>query len=192
MTTENIERAFAVTRGIVANLTPKQLDAPTPCVSWDVRETLRHVVGGAYYFATVVNTGKFPDPPADDANLVDGDYVARYDEGIKQAVAAFGAPGAQEKMVELPFGTLPVPVFMGIATTDVLVHGWDIARATGQSTDLDPQLASQLLEGARLLIQPAFRGPDGVAPFGEEQPAPAGATAADQLAAFLGRRCTSP
>ena len=40
-----------------------------------------------------------------------------------------------ERSVELPFGTLPMPAWMGIATTDVFMHGWDLAKATGQSTD---------------------------------------------------------
>ena len=99
-----------------------------------------------------------------------------------------GAPGAQDKVLTLPFGTLPASVFMGIATTDAFTHGWDLAKATGQSTDIDPELAGQLLDGARMFVQPAFRGEDGNAPFGPEQPAPAGASTADQLAAFLGRR----
>jgi uncharacterized protein (TIGR03086 family) len=115
--------------------------------------------------------------------------VTTYDEGIRQAVAAFGAPGAQEKMIELPFGTLPGAVFMGIATTDAFTHAWDLAKATGQSTDLDPELASQLLQQSRAFIQDAFRGEDTKAPFTKEQSPPANATEADKLAAFLGREC---
>jgi uncharacterized protein (TIGR03086 family) len=72
-----------------------------------------------------------------------------------------------------------------LRTTDVLTHAWDIAKATGQSTDLDPELAAEALEASRMRIQPAFRGPG--RPFAAEQPAPEGAPVADQLAAFLGR-----
>ena len=82
---------------------------------------------------------------------------------------------------------MPASAFMGLATTDTFTHGWDLAKATGQSTDIDPQLAEQLLAGSKMAIQEAFRGPDGKAPFGAEQQAPAGATKADELAAFLGR-----
>ncbi|MFT4865258.1 MAG: hypothetical protein ACI8RE_001446, partial [Ilumatobacter sp.] len=64
---------------------------------------------------------------------------------------------------------------------------WDLAKATGQSTDLAPELAAQLLEASRQMIQPGFRGEDGAAPFGVEQEYPEGACNADQLAAFLGR-----
>jgi uncharacterized protein (TIGR03086 family) len=134
-----------------------------------------------------VNDGKAP--PIPDSDFTAGDMVATYEDGIKQAVAAFGAPGAMEKMIELPFGTFPGAFFIQLASTDALTHGWDIAKATGQSTDLDPEVAAQLLERARVAIQPAFRGEDSKAPFGQEQQPPANATNADKLAAFLGRNC---
>ncbi len=93
-----------------------------------------------------------------------------------------------DKTVDLPWGQMPGGAFMGLATTDIFTHSWDLARATGQSTDLDPELAAQLLAGSKASIQDAFRGPDGSgAPFGPQQQAPDGATTADQLAAFLGR-----
>jgi uncharacterized protein (TIGR03086 family) len=187
MTTEALERAFANTRAIVANVRPDQLDNPTPCASWDVRTLLNHILGGAFYFAATINTGKGGN--LEEVDLTGGDIVATYDQGIKEAVAGFGADGAMNKMVELPFGTLPAPAWMGIATTDAFVHGWDLARATGQSTDIDPGFAAELLAQSKAFIQDAFRGPDTQAPFGVEQQAPAGATEADKLAAFLGRSC---
>jgi hypothetical protein len=77
---------------------------------------------------------------------------------------------------------------MGIATTDQFTHAWDLAIATGQNANLDPDFASRLLEGAKLVIADAFRGPKGPGPpFGAEPQAAAGSNAATQLAAFLGR-----
>jgi len=187
MTTENLERAYAAARGVIANVKPDQLDDSTPCVSWDVRELLNHMIGGSFWAATAVKNGNADVIEALATDYGDRDLVATFDEGIEQSVAAFGAPGAQEGSVTLPFGTLPVPMFMGIITTDAFTHAWDLARATGQPTDLDPEFAEQLLNGARGFIQPAFRGEDGQLPFGAEQPAPANATNADALAAFLGR-----
>jgi uncharacterized protein (TIGR03086 family) len=148
---------------------------------------INHFVGVSFWCAVTTNTGAAPPPP--DTDFTVGDMVATYDDGIAQAVDAFGRPDALDKLVTLPFGALPGSVYLGIITTDAFTHGWDLARATGQSTDLDPELAAQLLEGSRAFIQPAFRGEDGVRPFGAEQPAPVGATNADTLAAFLGRRC---
>ena len=77
---------------------------------------------------------------------------------------------------------------MGIAMTDVFTHGWDIAKATGQSTDLAPELASGILAQSQAAISPEWRGPEGSpAPFGAEAQCADGSCAADQLAAFLGR-----
>lgn len=187
MTTENLERAFATTRGILTNVKLDQLNDDTPCASWQVRDLINHIIGGSFYFAETVNNGKGTSPS--EADFTGPDMVATYDDGIAQAVAAFNKAGAMERSVELPFGTLPMPAWLGIATTDAFTHGWDLAKATGQSTDLDPELAAQLLEGSKLFIQPAFRGEDTKSPFGAEQTSRAGATNADQLAAFLGRNC---
>jgi uncharacterized protein (TIGR03086 family) len=74
-----------------------------------------------------------------------------------------------------------------MAALDQFTHGWDLARAIGCPTDLDPGLAAELLAQTRLAITDAFRGADGQAPFGPAAPVPAGAGPADQLAAFLGR-----
>jgi uncharacterized protein (TIGR03086 family) len=185
MVTENLERAFAAARGVIANIKPDQLDDPTPCQSWTVRDICNHLIGGAYYFAESVDIGE-ANPNEDD--YTEGDMVASYDDGIKLAIAAFNAPGAMEKTVTLPFGPLPVPAWMGIATTDAFTHAWDLAQATGQDTNLDPDFAAQLLEGAKMFIQPAFRGADTERPFGAEQQPPTDACNAARLAAFLGRR----
>jgi uncharacterized protein (TIGR03086 family) len=112
--------------------------------------------------------------------------VAEFDAGAARTVAAFGAPGAQEKIVKLPFGEFPGAVFMGLATTDTFTHGWDLAKATGQSTDLDPELAEQILQGAQLLVPDDLRGEEPL-PFGPRLDAPASACSADRLAAFMGR-----
>ncbi len=58
-----------------------------------------------------------------------------------------------------------------------------MVKATGQSTDLAPELAAQLLAGAKQAISDAIRGPE-PSPFGPQQPAPAGATNADHLRRF--------
>jgi len=190
MATENLQRAFADTRAVIANIKTDQLDDPTPCASWKVRDIMNHVIGGSFYFAECASTGKGPGGAAD-VDVTTGDFVATYDEGIAKALTAFGAPGVLDGMVELPFGTLPMMAWLGISTTDTFTHGWDLASATGQSTDIDPDLAVQLLEGAKQFIQPAFRGEDTKTPFGPEQTAPPNASEADKLAAFLGRRVGS-
>jgi uncharacterized protein (TIGR03086 family) len=188
MSADLLERAFQSTAKVLANIQQGQMDDPTPCKSWKVRDLVNHIVGGTFFFAGVAETGAAPEQPGDgtDSDLTKGDIQATFDEGAKRAVKAFRAPDAMDKHMKLPFGEMPGSAFVLIASTDTFTHGWDLAKATGQSTDLDPELAEQLLNIAQGFISPDFRG-DEPLPFGPEVQAPASATKADQLAAFLGR-----
>lgn len=183
MSTQPLEAAVATSRQVLAGIDASQMGASTPCESWDVGALVNHMVGALTFFRAGVEGSK---PPAE-TDYAAGDFVAAYDEAGNGLVAAFGADGALEKMYTLPFGEMPGHAFMGLAVVDTFQHAWDVAKATGQDTDLAPELASALLEQSRASIQESFRGPDGEAPFGPEQSAPAGASAADRLAAFLGR-----
>jgi len=178
-----LDRAFRSTLAILTKVEPGHLDASTPCASWNVRALISHFIGTARWWAGTV-TG---EGDAVDADYAAGDFVAAYEESIRIAVAAFEADGVPGMTVRLPFGEFPGAVVRGMAALDQFTHGWDLARAIGCPTDLDPGLAAELLAQARLAITGAFRGADGQAPFGPAAPAPAGAGPADQLAAFLGR-----
>jgi uncharacterized protein (TIGR03086 family) len=183
MATEALEQAIAATRGVLANVNRDQLGDDTPCAQWKVSDLVNHIVGGQYFF----ESGARGAPPAGgDTDYSAGDFLAAFDEGSQRCVAAFSADGVMDEMLTLPWGQMPGSAFVGLAATDTFAHGWDLAKATGQDTDLAPDLAEQLLVGARQSIQPAFRSEDG-AVFGPEKEAPAGAGNADRLAAFLGR-----
>lgn len=168
---------------ILTKVQPSDLPAPTPCAIWDVRALINHFTGTARWWAATM-TGA--DAPAD-ADYAAGDFVGAYEDSIRVAVAAFGAEGALDKTVPLPWGEFSGAVVRDMAATDQFAHGWDLARAIGYPADLDPELADQLLSQARFTIPDALRGPEGQAPFGPAVQAPAGAGPADQLAAFLGR-----
>jgi uncharacterized protein (TIGR03086 family) len=187
MTTADLERAIASTAAVMATLTPDQLDASSPCASWKVRDIVNHVVGGAYMFAAVASTGT-PDEAAMAKDYASGDYQAAYAEGAAQAIAGFQTDGAMQRSMSLGFADMPGEFVMGIATTDTFQHGWDLARSIGASTDLDPELAAQLLERSRGFIGDQMRGEDGKAFFGPRVDVPDSAPAADQLAGFLGRQ----
>lgn len=183
MPTKPLEQVMATTRGVLAGVTPDQMDAETPCAAWKVSGLINHIVGAQQFF-TAGLTGQ---PPAGgDVDVADGDYLAAYDEAAAACLDAFRIDGILQQQVTMPFGEMPGAAVMGMAMTDTFTHGWDLAKATGQNTDLAPELAVALLEQAKMSIQPAFRSPEG-AVFGLEQEAPAGASNADKLAAFLGR-----
>ncbi len=183
MSTSQLEDAIASTRQILAGVTADQLALSTPCASWDVSALINHMVGGQLFF----EAGVLGSPPAaDDTDYAAGDYLAAFDDAAGRCVGAFQADGVMEKILNLPFGPMPGSAFLGLATSDTFTHGWDLAKATGQNTDLNPDLAAGILAASHRMIQPAFRSEEGHV-FGLEQPAPSGASNADQLAAFLGR-----
>ena len=185
MSTAPLEQAVAAANAVLAGVKADQLGADTPCASWKISDLVNHMVAGQFWFAAVAKGEAASDAKAPDFSA--GDFAATFAKASTDAVAAFGASGAMEKTLTLPWGEMKGSDFMGLATTDTFCHAWDLARATGQSTDLNPELAAMLLVGSRAGISANCRGPEG-APFGPEQTAPAGATKADELAAFLGRK----
>jgi uncharacterized protein (TIGR03086 family) len=182
MSTDHLNQAFISTRALLDAVQPDQFGAPTPCASWDVRRLINHFVGSALWGAAAL----VGDDVAEE-DFAAGDFRARYDESRHAALAAFGSAGALETTVLLPFGEVTGADLMGIVTGDQFTHGWDLARAIGHPTHLDPELAKALLVMAKGKVGEESRGPDGVAPFGPVVTASAEACPADRLAAFLGR-----
>ena len=184
MTTEALEQAIESTRGVLKAVSKEQLGDDTPCAAWNVSALINHIVGGLSFFEAGV---KGERPAEGETDFSSTDFVSAYDEAARRCIAAFQADGVMEKMLTLPFGQMPGAAFAGLAATDNFQHGWDLAKATGQNTDLAPELAERLLIGSKQAISPAFRSPEGTV-FGPELQAPPGASKADELAAFLGRK----
>ncbi len=181
--TAGLQQAQQVCREVLSNVTPDQMQNATPCASWDVAGLINHMVSANEFFAAGIQG---QGPTSSDQDFASGDFKASFDELAGQTLAAFNAEGALGNEVKMPFGTMPGAAFMGLAINDTFQHAWDLAKATGQSTDLAPELATQILAASRQSIQDSYRGPEG-APFGVEQQCADDACAADQLAAFLGR-----
>ena len=183
--TDALAAAFDVARSQLTQVDTRCLADPTPCQSWDVRTLVNHIVGAPRAAAGLV--AGTPVSNTTEMDFSAGDFRADHDETAEMTLAAFGAPGALDKPVQFPFGERPAAFLMFFVASDQFAHGWDLASALGHTTDLAPGLAADLLEEARAIVTLEMRGAEGTAAFGPEQVAPAGATAADQLAAFLGR-----
>jgi uncharacterized protein (TIGR03086 family) len=172
---QRAQDAFAT---LLANVSPDQLGASTPCSEWTIRDLIEHVVAGNEYVGLWAESPT--QPPARPDNILGAHRAA-----ATAAQGVFAGPGGMATTFKPPFGEVPGQIFVGIRTTDVLTHAWDLAAATGQCTDIDPELAAEQLAAARAFVGAQFRGPG--KPFAEEQPCSSERTPADQLAAFLGR-----
>jgi uncharacterized protein (TIGR03086 family) len=183
-----LPRACGSTGAILAAIRRSDLDQPTPCASWKVRDVVNHILGGAAYFAELAEAGAVADRGEEEPDLTGGDFSGTFRREASRLAAAYSAPGVLDQELQMPIGAMPGSVCAWIAASDIFAHGWDLAKATGQSTDLDPELATQLLAFAQGFLSDALRGPDGTAPFGAAVATPPGASPADELAAFLGRQ----
>jgi len=180
-----VERACSSTQAVLAAVGETDLGRPTPCASWTVSEVIKHVLGSAAFFAEVAEGGVSADD--DETPQPAGDFHDTFGRSAASLVAAFDAPGALDKIMKMPIGDLPGSVCIWIASGDIFAHGWDLAKATGQSTDLDPELAEMMLQRLHTMLPDSMRGPDGKAPFGPKVDVPSSAPAADRLAGYLGR-----
>jgi uncharacterized protein (TIGR03086 family) len=116
-----------------------------------------------------------------DRDLVGDDAVEAFRAGAEALLAA-AAGDALARVHRTPLGEMPGVVLGGFTTLDVTVHGWDLAKATGQDPTLAPELAEPLLAFAREAITDANRAPR----IGPEV-ATRSASATDRLVAYLGR-----
>ena len=173
------QRAQDAFAGVLANVSSDQLDAPTPCTEWTIHDLIEHVLFGNEHVG--IWSGCNEEAPARPDNT-----AAAHRATALAAQEIFAGPDGMSMIFKLPFGEIPGQMFIGMRTSDVLTHAWDLAAATGQSTDLDPELAAEQLVAVRASVGPQFRGPG--MPFGKEQPCSSERAPADQLAAFLGRK----
>ena len=148
---------------------------------------VNHVLGSTAFFAELAEAGEVADRDEEDPDFTAGDFNGTFSHHARRLVAAFNAPGAMDKIMRMPVGDLPGSVCVWIAAGDVFAHGWDLAKATGQPTDLEPELAGALLARIMPLLPDSMRGPEGQAPFGPRVEVADSAPPADRLAAFQGR-----
>ena len=176
------------TRRVVNGIDDSQLGAPTPCEGWAVRDVLNHVTAGAKMFTISVRDGAIPDEQLGELMTGDNvgvDFKASFGTAADDAEAAFAAPGVLDRVVKLPFGEMPAGIALNIAIFDLTTHAWDLAKATGQSTALDPAVLEAAYGAAQGMLNDDMRA---TGLFGPEVPVPTDAPLQDRLAALAGRQ----
>ena len=184
---DRLAQALDGTGRLVAGVRSDQWGDPTPCTEWTVRQLVNHVVGGQRVFVGVLRGDLSARPPANrpaGLDVLGSDPVAAYRNSADSLLSAFGEPGALERVVSLPIGEMPGVAALHLRVTESLAHGWDLARATGQSPEFPEDLAEQALAFTRGKLADI---PEGHRPFAPAQPVAEDAPAIDRLAALLGR-----
>jgi uncharacterized protein (TIGR03086 family) len=184
---DQLEASLSVAQGLVAAVGPGQWAAPTPCSEWDVHALVAHLVGGNQRFAGLVSGATTLEELRGVAagDVLGDDPVRAFSNAAEALLAAFRLPGALDRLVTIPFGTVPGAVALDLRLTEILVHGWDLARATSQSVHFDDALIEQEYQfSAQTLTQV----PTGRSPFAAPTDVRADFSGLDRLAALLGRR----
>src|SRR5215469_16001845 len=157
-------QALDRTGRVVAGIKPDQLQADTPCDGWDVYALLNHLVAGNLW-AAELGAGATIEGVGDrlDGDVLGPDPVGSYATSAKAAADVFRRPGALDAPCAVSYGPVPGSVYAGHRFIDVLIHGWDLAAATGQDQSLDPELVTACAE----VIEPqldAFRSAGALGP----------------------------
>jgi len=168
-------------REVGAGIDPSQLDAPTPCKEFTVVGVLGHMTGLASAFAPMF---RGEDPPAAGAEPDGTTETARFDFAMEALLEAVWSPGALDRTILTPVGEMPGAEFARLVAFDGLVHGWDLASATGQPWEFADELVAEVDGFARQAITEEMRDGDTFAD--QHQPAD-GATPIERLVAFSGR-----
>ncbi|GGK07095.1 hypothetical protein GCM10011583_43490 [Streptomyces camponoticapitis] len=164
---------------LVAGVGADRFGDPTPCADWDVRALLEHLVWENLMWAGLAAGA--PPHHARDADHLGADHVAAFREAAARTLTAFRRPGLPEER----FGPAPGRRMVEQLLIEMLVHGWDLARATGQPTGFAPEVAAAVLPSVREIYGSLPRTAGGS--FAPERPAPEHADGNDRLAAYLGR-----
>jgi uncharacterized protein (TIGR03086 family) len=151
----------------------KDLDAATPCDDWKLRDLLNHMLDTQSYFVGAAKGEDVSPPGPTPPDRLSDDPLADFDRGREELLEVYGQEGVVEK-------TGPA---LGIAFADQLLHGWDVARSTGQDTRMPDGLAQAAFD----TIHGQFTEEQRKGVFKPELPVGDDATPQDRLLAYTGR-----
>lgn len=117
------------------------LDKPTPCTEWNVKDLINHLVYEDKWAVPLLE-GKTIAEVGDrfEGDLVGDDHQGAWKSAAEEARAAASEPGATERTVHLSFGDFSGGDYLDQLTADHLIHGWDLAKGTNGDLNLDPEL----------------------------------------------------
>ena len=169
---------------VVGGVRQEQLHDPTPCAAYDVAQLRQHVLGWLTLFA-----GGFADSGGQAAADIDG-YVVPTDASAAVRTAAEELDravreGAASRPLRLGESALPGDMALGMILWEYQVHGWDLARATGQPWSPPVEAAEESLGFAPAMLTEDYQG-EGKA-FSPRVAVPDDAPALDRLLGLSGR-----
>lgn len=172
-------------QSLLAGIADEQLALPTPCDEFDVRTLAQHINAVGLRAVALAETATVEGQPFLAADASADAYAATRE----RALAAWDA-APLDREVTVPWGVVPGFAALGMYVNETLVHGWDLAVATGQSAEFpDSALPEGVLAVVKQVLPADFRG--GEVPFGPVVEPREGAGATERLANWNGRSSTN-
>lgn len=169
----------------VAAVRPGRWSAPSPCEEWTARDVVGHIVD--MHGAMLGPLGRSLTP----APTVAEDPLAAFRSARADVEALLADPEIAVTEVATPAGRLSVERHVDqVVSADMVLHGWDLARATGQDDTIDPAEIEAMWPGVQRIPEemriPGAFGP-GVVVFGPEVKVPGDAPLQHRVLGLLGR-----
>lgn len=171
---------------LIREVRDEQLTSPTPCQRYRLGDLIDHVSGLSNGLAAAARKdfdGGAGTAPSGDAARLDSDWRTSIPPQLDALARAWRTDGAWEGMTKAGGIDLPAEIAGRVALNELVVHGWDIARATGQS--FRPALAD--LEMSQELLSSDLGSRDSEGPFGPTHPVPEDAPLLDRVIGLSGR-----
>jgi uncharacterized protein (TIGR03086 family) len=180
----DISPACQRTADVLARVTDEQLDQPTPCEKLRLHELIAHIgmLAQAFTAAAHKDFGPLTDTAPTDGAEIDGDWRTAYPQRLEELAAAWKDPKAWQGMTRAGGIELPAEVMGSVALAEVVIHGWDVARAVATPYDCDPATTQACLAH---LAQFDASGTEGM--FAAAVPIPPDAPDLDRVIAMSGR-----
>jgi uncharacterized protein (TIGR03086 family) len=181
-----LSRALDQSENLIAGVRPSQADLPTPCRSWTVRQLVGHLVRNLVNFAAAAR-GEQPDYGTSIAEI-GNDWPEAFTSARRGLDRAWSAADLQASVPSMGGGEAALVSRADQQVTEIAVHSWNLARATGQGEDLDVEVGEHGLAWATRNLGRQFRGSEEAGKaFAEEVPVPADAPVYERLAGWFGR-----
>lgn len=184
----DLEPATRTLGALVATISDDRLDAATPCAGSRIADLLDHVDGLSIGFVNAATKAVPPTGsagPSADGTRLGTDWRTRIPERLQALAVAWRDEAAWTGMTEAGGVPLPAPVAARVALNEVIVHGWDLAVASGQPFIAEPGLVAFAREFVDAAVQRSPGGTPGL--FGPPVRLDAAAPALAQLLALTGR-----
>ncbi|MCF2525797.1 TIGR03086 family metal-binding protein [Yinghuangia soli] len=186
---ERYQRRADAFEAKAAAVRPEQWAAQSPCAEWDARGVVAHIVEMHAVMLRAFDRSLPAEPSMAD------DPLGAFRAARAAVEAILHDPAEAEREVETPTGKMTAEQHIdGVASADMVLHGWDLAKATGQDATIDPaevaatwaEFQKMPAETLDMLRTPEAFGP-GVEVFGREVKVPDDAPLQDRLLGTVGR-----